>query len=409
MCIPLSIFLSNLVIHSLSYYIYSPSQKLFTIIFLIKFLKTVMELISGLPEDIARDCLIRISYHQFPAVASVSKGWKTEIQMSEFRRLRKSMGHAQKILITVQSKFDSEKSKTGSLGKGVMAMTNPVYKLSVLETETGVWSELPLGPELCDGLPLFCQIAGVGYDLVVMGGWAPDSWKASNSVFIYNFLSGMWRRGADMPGGPRTFFSCASDHDRMIYVAGGHDEEKNALKSVFVYDVASDTWMPLPDMAKERDECKVVFSPGAFGCSGRIRVVGGYHTEMQGRFERSAEEFDIATWKWGPVVEDFLDDATCPRTCVESCDMDGRMYMCKSDDVVVLEGDTWKKVAKVPSEIKNIACLGACDGELLLIGSSGFGKPCMGFMLGLKSGVWTTFECPKNYSGHVQSSCLLEI
>ncbi|KAI5414019.1 hypothetical protein KIW84_058239 [Lathyrus oleraceus] len=160
--IPLSIFLSNLVIHSLSYYIYSPSQKLSTIIFLVKFLKTVMELISGLPEDIARDCLIRISYHQFPAVASVSKGWKTEIQMSEFRRLRKSMGHAQKILITVQSKFDSEKSKTSSLGKGVMAMTNPVYKLSVLETETGVWSELPLGPELCDGLPLFCQIAGVG-------------------------------------------------------------------------------------------------------------------------------------------------------------------------------------------------------------------------------------------------------
>ncbi|CAI8611872.1 unnamed protein product [Vicia faba] len=367
-----------------------------------------MELISGLPEDIARDCLIRISYNQFPAVASVSKGWKTEILMPEFRRLRKSTGHAQKILVAVQSKFDSEKSKTGLLGKGVMAMTNPVYKLSVLDIETGFWSELPLGPELCDGLPLFCQIAGVGYDLVVMGGWAPDSWKASNSVFIYNFLSGEWRRGADMPDGPRTFFSCASDQDRMIYVAGGHDEEKNALKSAFAYDVANDTWIMLPDMARERDECKVVFCLGVSG-SGRVRVVGGYSTEMQGRFERSAEEFDVATWKWGSVVEEFLDDATCPRTCVDGCDVEGRMYMCKGGDVVVLEHDTWKNVANVPSEIKNVACLGACDGALLLIGSSGLGKPCMGFILGLKSGVWTKFQNPENFSGHIQSGCLLEI
>ncbi|XP_004486716.1 F-box/kelch-repeat protein At1g80440-like [Cicer arietinum] len=364
-----------------------------------------MELISGLPEDIARECLIRVSYQQFPAVASVSKGWKTEIQMPEFRRLRKNTGHVQKILVTVQSRFDSEKYKTGLL---VKAMTNPVYKLSVLETETGIWSELPLGPELSDGLPLFCQIAGVGYDLVVMGGWAPDSFKASNSVFIYNFLSAKWRRGADMPGGPRTFFSCTSDHDRMVYVAGGHDEEKNALKSAFAYDVANDVWIPLPDMSRERDECKAVFRRGNTG-GGKVRIVGGYCTEMQGRFERSAEEFDVDTWKWGPVVEEFLDESTCPRTCVDGCDVEGRMYMCKGGDVVVLEGDTWKEVAKMPKEINNVACLGAWEGSLLLIGSSGFGQPNMGFVLDLKSGAWAKLVSPENYCGHVQSGCLLEI
>jgi len=152
-----------------------------------------MELISGLPEDIARECLVRVSYQQFPAVASVSKGWQTEIQTQEFRRVWRSTGNAQKILVTVQSKFDSEKCKTGLL---VKATTNPVYKLNVLETETGIWSELPMGPELSEGLPLFCRIAGVGYDLVVMGGWDPDSWKASNLVFIYSFLSAKWRCGA---------------------------------------------------------------------------------------------------------------------------------------------------------------------------------------------------------------------
>jgi hypothetical protein len=250
-----------------------------------------MELISGLPEDIARECLVRVSYQEFPAVATVSKGWQTEIQTPEFRRVRRSTGHAQKILATVQSKFDSEKSKTGLLAKAA----NPIYKLNVLETETGIWSELPMGPELSEGLPLFCQIAGVGYDLVVMGGWAPNSWKASNSVFICNFLSAKWRRRADMPGGPRTFFYCASDHERMVYVVGGHDEEKNALKSAFAYDVVNDMWILIPIMERERDECKVVFCARDNG-SGTIKVVGGYCMEMQGRFERSAKEFDVATW-----------------------------------------------------------------------------------------------------------------
>lgn len=360
-----------------------------------------MELISGLPEDVARDCLIRVSYQQFPAVASVSKGWKTEIHSPEFRRRRRCAGHAQKILVTVQSRFDSEKSKAGLLEK---AMTNPVYRLSVFEPETGIWSELPAAPEFTGGLPLFCQIAGVGYDLVVMGGWDPHSWKASNSVFIYNFMSAKWRRGADMPGGPRTFFACASDHDRTVYVAGGHDEEKNALRSALAYDVERDAWVQLPDMARERDECKAVFRNGV------LLVVGGYCTEMQGRFERSAEEFDVAAWRWGMVEEEFLDDGACPRTCVDGGDAgEGKMYMCGGGDVVALEGNTWQTVAKVPSEIRNVACVGAWEGALLLIGSSGFGEPHMGFVLDLKNGAWTKLVNPEDYTGHVHSGCLLEI
>jgi len=121
-----------------------------------------------------------------------------------------------------------------------------------------------------------------------------------------------------MLGEPRTFFSCASDHNRMVYVAGGYDE-KNALKSAFAYDVVNDVWIPLSGMARERDECKVVFC-ARNNVFGTIKVVGGYCTEMQGQFKRSVEEFDVATWKWGPIEEEFFDDATCPRTCVDGCE-----------------------------------------------------------------------------------------
>ncbi|XP_016170980.1 F-box/kelch-repeat protein At1g80440 [Arachis ipaensis] len=358
-----------------------------------------MELISALPEDVARDCLIRISYQNFPAVSSVSKAWNTEIQSPEFRRRRTAANQTQKILVAVQSRVDSDdKRRTGLL---VKAATNPVYQLSVLEPKTGNWSELPPAPELPNGLPMFCRIAGVGYDLVVIGGWDPESWKASNSVFIYNFLSATWRRGADMPGGPRTFFACASDNDRTVYVAGGHDDEKNALKSVLAYDVARDAWAALPDMSRERDECKAIVR------GGRLCIIGGYCTEMQGRFEKSSEEFDAATCQWSPVEEEFLDAGTCPRTCVDGGD--DELFICRDGEVVVLKRDTWQTVVKVPEEIRNVSYMEAREGALLLIGSSGFGQPHMGFLLDLKSSNWAKLSSPENYTGHVQFGCLLEI
>ncbi|MED6126936.1 hypothetical protein PIB30_083267 [Stylosanthes scabra] len=358
-----------------------------------------MELISALPEDVARDCLIRISYQYFPEVSSVSKAWNTEIQSPEFRRRRTTANQTQKILVAVQSRVDSdEKHRTGLL---VKAATNPVYQLSVLEPKTGNWSELPAAPELPNGLPMFCRIAGVGYDLVVIGGWDPDSWKASNSVFIYNFLSATWRRGADMPGGSRTFFACVSDNHNTVYVAGGHDDEKNALKSVLAYDVSRDAWAVLPDMSRERDECKGIFRGGV------LRVVGGYCTEMQGRFERTAEEFDSATCKWGPVEEEFLDVATCPRTCVDGAD--DELYICRDGDVLTLKGDTWQTVVKVPDEIRNVSYMEAREGALLLIGSGGFGQPHMSFLFDLKSSNWAKLASPENYTGHVQFGCTLEI
>ncbi|KAF7814300.1 F-box/kelch-repeat protein [Senna tora] len=359
-----------------------------------------MDLISALPDDIARDCLIRLSYEQFAAASSVSKSWKTEIQTPEFLRRRKATGHTQRLVVMAQARVDSEKlGSTSTIVKGSM---NPVYRLTVFEPETNRWAEMPPIPGLSAGLPMFCQLAGVGYDLVVMGGWDPDSWKASNSVFVYNFLSAEWRRGADMPGGPRTFFACASDSRRFVYVAGGHSEEKNALRTSFAYDVAADAWVPLADMARERDECKAVFHGGKF------RVIGGYCTEMQGRFETSAEAFDVATWKWGPVEEGFLDSAACPRTCVDGGDE--RVYMCGSGgEVTALRDATWQPMAKLGEEMRNVAFVGTWEGKMLLIGSCGYGEPHVGVVLDLKGGSWRKLESPGSYTGHVQSGCVLEI
>ncbi|XWS11879.1 hypothetical protein CRYUN_Cryun37aG0039100 [Craigia yunnanensis] len=356
-----------------------------------------MELIPNLPNDIARECLIRVSYDQFVTLFSICKGWKTEIEMPEFLHLRKATCHGQKLVVMAQARVDLDWKQGVQKGCSV----KPVYGLSLLEPDTGNWVDLPQVPdEFPDGLPYFCQIVAVGYDLVVMGGLDPVTWEVSSSVFVFNFLTLKWRRGADMPGVRRSMFGCASGDARMVYVAGGHDDEKNALRSALAYDVAKDEWIPLPDMAEERDECKGVFHHGKF------LVVGGYCTDMQGKFEKSAEVFDIPMWRWDHLQDDFLKATTCPRTCISGDDMG--MYMICKGDVVALK-DAWQVIAKLPGDVCKIAYMTTWQDKLLAIGSSRFDEPHNAYVLNLKKSEWTKLEIPEKYSGHVQSGCYLEI
>ncbi|KAK6912110.1 hypothetical protein RJ641_024203 [Dillenia turbinata] len=345
-----------------------------------------MELIPGLPNDIALECLIRVSYNHFSSVSLVSQTWKTELELPGFRRHRKSSGLTRSIIVMAQARFDS--NQNSSMGKKYLVA--PVYHVTLCEPETGIWSDLPPIPGLLHGLPMFCQFAGVGADLVVLGGWDPATWEASKAVFVYNFLSGQWQAGSDMPGSPRSFFSCASDSYRLVLVAGGHDNEKNALKSAMAYDVANDKWVPLPDMARERDECKAVFQHGKF------HVIGGYATEMQGRFEKSAETFDLSTWQWGPVEDNFLETATCPRTCVASDK--GKIYMCRGSDLAILKNDTWQEVTELPTEVRCSPHLTIWEDKLLVIGSEKFGAPHVTYVLNLERYTWTRIATPDEYS-----------
>lgn len=77
-----------------------------------------------------------------------------------------------------------------------------------------------------------------GTRLLVVGGWDPETWAPTDSVLVYDFLTAAWRHGAAMPGPRRSFFACAAVGGK-VFVAGGHDEEKNALRSALAYDPAT--------------------------------------------------------------------------------------------------------------------------------------------------------------------------
>ncbi|OWM66133.1 F-box/kelch-repeat protein At1g80440-like [Punica granatum] len=358
-----------------------------------------MELIPGLPNDVARECLVRIPYEQVRFAASICKGWKKEIESPEFRDRRKAAGLSGVLVILAQARpsliweFDSPKH--------VASLT---YRLSVFQPLSGQWSTLPPIPGFTAGLPMFCALAAAGSELVVMGGTDPVMWDALNSVYIYNFLSLKWRPGTDMPGGIRTSFSCASDGNRMVYVAGGCGGQRESLKSALVYDVKMDKWVAMPDMARERAACK-----GTFRC-GRFQVIGGYPTELQGRFEKSVEVFDPVTWCWQPVQENVLEVSTYPGTCVDGNNTSKSLYMCMNGNVIARNSSGWRDVAKLPSKWFRPVHVARWHEKLTVVGSDGLrNSEYMAHTLDLNTYSWTRIEIPETFSGHVMGGCCLEI
>lgn len=374
------------------------------------------ELIPGLPEEVARECLVRVGFDQLPVVRRISRQWKAEVESPDYSRLRRAEGLARPVLALVQAQPEPAESgpaqKHSSAATGAGGPAN-CYRMVILDPVEGRWAPLPELPGPTGSLPLFCQVAAVDgvqgrKRLVVVGGWDPETWAPTDLVYVYDFLRGAWRRGEPMPGPRRSFFACAAVGG-TVYVAGGHDEEKNALRSAVAYDPEADAWTTLPDMAEERDE------PRGLCVGGKFLVVGGYPTQAQGRFAGSAEAFDPATSTWAPFQEGMLEDGACPRTC---CAVPGaeRMYMLRDGHLVARDGSAaaaWRPVAQVPEDARTAATVSAIpDGRVVVIGSGCHGGDQTVYVLCEEAGKpasWARAPAPPEFSGHAQAACFLQI
>ena len=73
----------------------------------------------------------------------------------------------------------------------------------------------------------------------MIGGYNPTEEEDVNTVFIYDFSSAKWIRGADMPMF-RTCGALSVSPEGRVYVAGGVDNDGNALRGATVYSVEKD-------------------------------------------------------------------------------------------------------------------------------------------------------------------------
>ncbi|XP_039158853.1 F-box/kelch-repeat protein SKIP20-like [Eucalyptus grandis] len=156
----------------------------------------------------------------------------------------------------------------------------PRYSITVFDLEIGAWDLLDPVLDYPDELPLFCHLASCDGELVALGGWDPATYEPVANVFAYDFAA---RGGVAMPR-QASFFAVGA-HGRRIYVAGGHNKGKNALRSTWAYDMGRGKWAELPLMSHSRDKCE-----------GRsFWVVSEYGMKDQGWFEGSAEVYDFRT------------------------------------------------------------------------------------------------------------------
>ena len=84
---------------------------------------------------------------------------------------------------------------------------------------------------------------------MIMGGWDLLTYDPICHVSVYDFVTRQWKKGKSMPA-QRTLFAIGG-LDGRIFMAGGHDLEKNASKLVWAYNVLEDEWTELTQMSEE--------------------------------------------------------------------------------------------------------------------------------------------------------------
>ncbi|KAK8260012.1 hypothetical protein V6Z11_D13G094400 [Gossypium hirsutum] len=339
------------------------------------------ELVPGLPNELGLECLTRLPYTAHRLASGVCHRWRDFFQSPDFHYHRKKLGYTQKVACLVQA--FSGGTVNGPKRPGEL----PSYGISVFESLNRGWYRLPPVPKYPNGLPLFCQLASCEEKLVVMGGWNPVSYDPVADVFIYDFTTQQWRQGKDMPS-KRSFFAIGACSGR-VYIAGGHDENKNALRTAWVYDLRKDEWDQLGELSKERDECEgVVIGEDEFW------VVSGYGTERQGQFDGSADVYEFKSGEWR-VAEGIWEPGQCPRSSVG-----------------IGKGGKLMNWAELNTAVRVGARGIMLGGRVLVTGSEYQGGPHGFYMVEVKEGQIGKLEkinVPDEFSGFVQSGCFVEI
>eukprot|EP00253_Pinus_taeda_P025186 PITA_25186 len=187
------------------------------------------EIIPNLPEDIARECLLRVPYK-----------WHSTLKLEQENRNRGAVENVRRIV--------------------------------VIDPVTRTWEMLRQNLNFPTGnIPLLCACVCVNGKLVLIGGRYPESSRDMKAVYLFDFASAKWRRGTDMPTQRYNFACSVSPSTGFIYVAGGTDIAQD-LRTAEAYNVEEDRWETLPPMTQLQGACRGVFLGEKFLCESANNV-----------------------------------------------------------------------------------------------------------------------------------------
>ncbi|HRZ57800.1 MAG TPA: kelch repeat-containing protein [Candidatus Paceibacterota bacterium] len=173
-------------------------------------------------------------------------------------------------------------------------------------------------------MPVGCVVAAsatMGGKIYVVGGasGAPNqcpTFSYYNDLWVFDPQDhpGSWTRKADMPMAIGNAAAC--EVDGILYVAGGETNSWNyPIKSLFAYDLKTDTWTRKTDMPTARN------GPVAAAVDGIIYVMGGGNFGA-GTATQVVETYDPKTDTWTRKA-----DMPTARICADACVLNGLIYV----------------------------------------------------------------------------------
>ncbi|KAK9106765.1 hypothetical protein Syun_022776 [Stephania yunnanensis] len=220
-----------------------------------------LELIPGLPDDLALRCLAKISHGFHGRLEAVSKRWREVFRSSEYSSFKASEGWCGNWLFVLTEADNNE--------------------WIAYDPEANWWHSLPRIPRPKHqwnhfGFACVC----VSQKFLVIGGYyAPCNLQfqqgpnqrhvVTNDVLQFDPFKKQWSRVASMHS-PRSHFACSVVNGK-VYVAGGRTlSNAEGLSLAEVYDPQKDRWEELPSMPMPQMDCMGLTYRGGFLVLGEL-------------------------------------------------------------------------------------------------------------------------------------------
>jgi N-acetylneuraminic acid mutarotase len=202
---------------------------------------------------------------------------------------------------------------------------------------------------------------------------------STNSTRILNFSTacfaqGSWTRKADMPTGRWDLSTCVVDG--KIYAIGGAGPVYQALKTVEMYDPATDRWETKTSMPTAREGLSTSV------INGKIYAIGGFSSSSSdyyytSKFFSTVEEYNPATDTWSKKKE-----MPAARGVHSACVVNNRIYIIGgSTDIpftpvltmIVYDPltDSWTQKGEIPQAIYTGCFAGVVNGCIYIVGGDG--------------------------------------
>jgi hypothetical protein len=329
---------------------------------------------EDLPDDLVRKCLLKVPYKSHNNLKAVCRSWKAMVSSPTFYADRKISGTSEKLLCFIQP---------------VLMFKMSVFVVTVYDPMKDTWERLPFIDHLqVDEIPIGCECVAVNRKLILVGGFHPCSNRRMQRVYIYDFESARWSRGAHMPTPRHSFAFSVDSSTGLVYVAGGTDKDFVPLAAAESYNVEENKWEILPPMIQ----------PHGIGCHGVF--MEGKFMVLSGGEDKSAEIFDpsAGTWRrWENMSfrGDLWGNGNLSGKCVAFSS--GELYAFSEEQQQVMKYDgeknVWTAVASIPQSARSVNCV-AQFGDWIFVGGGNLWKsacylfhPSTGQWIEVKGGV----------------------